>query len=98
MPFLETLTRREDNHFTEEHALAAIDAYFDPIIYKLTRERIERRTAIDLPKNKRNGRSQKQHIEVMHALREIAHPNGSWRNKDGAPTTADLVRTVLKWL
>lgn len=92
VPFLETLTRREDNHFTEEHALAAIDAYFDPIIYKLTRERIERRTAIDLPKNKRNGRSQKQHIEVMNALREIDHPNGSWRNKDGAPTKANLVR------
>lgn len=92
VPFLETLTEREDNHFTEEHALAAIDAYFDPIIHKLTRKRIERRTAIDLPKNKRNGRSQKQHIEVMNALREIDHPNGSWRNKDGAPTKANLVR------
>lgn len=92
VPFLETLTEREDNHFTEEHALAAIDAYFDPIIHKLTRKRIERRTAIDLPKNKRNGRSQKQHIEVMNAVREIDHPNGSWRNKDGAPTKADIVR------
>ena len=28
----------------------------------------------------------------MTALREIDHPNGSWRNKDGAPTKADLVR------
>ncbi|MEO2530171.1 helix-turn-helix domain-containing protein, partial [Collinsella aerofaciens] len=89
---LEDLTEREDNHFTEEHALAAIEAYYDPIIHKLTRDRIERRTAIELPKNKRNGRPQKQHVEVMNAVREIDHPNGSWRNKDGAPTKADLVR------
>ena len=92
VPTLEDLTEREDNHFTEEHALAAIEAYYDPIIHKLTRDRIERRTAIELPKNKRNGRPQKQHVEVMNAVREIDHPNGSWRNKDGAPTKADLVR------
>lgn len=55
---LEDLTEREDNHFTEDHALAAIEAYYDPIIHKLTRDRIERRTAIELPKNKRNGRKQ----------------------------------------
>lgn len=92
VPTLEGLTEREDNHFTEDDALSAIGAYYDPIIHKLTRERIERRTAIGLPKNKRNGRPQRQHIEVMNALREIDHPNGSWRNKDGAPTKAELVR------
>lgn len=58
VPTLEGLTEREDNHFTEDDALSAIGAYYDPIIHKLTRERIERRTAIGLPKNKRNGRSQ----------------------------------------
>lgn len=92
VPTLEGLTEREDNHFTEDDALSAIGAYYDPIIHKLTRDRIERRTAIELPKNKRNGRPQRQHIEVMNALREIDHPNGSWRNKDGAPTKAELVR------
>lgn len=71
VPTLEDLTEREDNHFTEEHALAAIEAYYDPIIHKLTRDRIERRTAIELPKNKRNGRPRKQHVEVMNAVREI---------------------------
>lgn len=92
VPTLEDLTERADNHFTEEDALAAIEAYHDPIIHKLTCERIERRTAIGLPKNKRNGRTQKQHIAVMNAVREIDHPDGSWRNKDGAPTKAELVR------
>ena len=31
----------------------------------------------------------------MNALREIDHPNGSWRNKDGAPTKANLVRDYV---
>lgn len=55
VPTLEDLTEREDNHFTEEHALAAIEAYYDPIIHKLTRDRIERRTAIELPKTRGTG-------------------------------------------
>lgn len=92
VPKLEELTTSDDNHFTEDDALAAIEAYHDPIIHKLTVERIERRTAISLPHNKRNGRSREQHIKVMDAVREIDYPNGSWRNKNGAPTKAELVR------
>lgn len=92
VPTLEDLTEREDNHFTEEHALAAIEAYYDPIIHKLTRERIERRTAIELPKNKRNGRKQAVHLARARTVQEFDDPDGAWRNKDGAPTKADLVR------
>lgn len=69
VPMLEGLTERADNHFTEDDALAAIEAYFDPIIHKLTCERIERRTAIDLPVNKRNGRKLDKHIEYVNKLR-----------------------------
>lgn len=94
VPFLETLTEREDNHFTEEHALAAIDAYFDPIIHKLTRKRIERRTAIDLPKNKRNGRKQAVHLAGARAVQEVNDKfNGTnWRDGNGRKPKADLVR------
>ena len=90
VPTLEDLTEREDNHFTEEHALAAIEAYYDPIIHKLTRDRIERRTAIELPKNKRNGRSQAKHLEGARAIRDINNDN--WREGNGRKPKADLVR------
>lgn len=90
VPTLEDLTEREDNHFTEDHALAAIEAYYDPIIHKLTRERIERRTAIELPKNKRNGRSQAKHLEGARAIRDINNDN--WREGNGRKPKADLVR------
>ena len=92
VPTLEDLTEREDNHFTEDDALAAIEAYYDPIIHKLTRDRIERRTAIELPKNKRNGRKQAVHLARARTVQEFDDPDGAWRNKDGAPTKADLVR------
>lgn len=55
VPTLEGLTEREDNHFTEDDALSAIEVYYDPIIHKLTRDRIERRTAIELPKTRETG-------------------------------------------
>ena len=90
VPTLEGLTVREDNHFTEDHALAAIEAYYDPIIHKLTRDRIERRTAIELPKNKRNGRSQAKHLEGARAIRDINNDN--WREGNGRKPKADLVR------
>ena len=90
VPTLEGLTEREDNHFTEDDALAAIGAYYDPIIHKLTRDRIERRTAIELPKNKRNGRSQAKHLEGARAIRDINNDN--WREGNGRKPKADLVR------
>ncbi len=90
VPTLEGLTEREDNHFTEDDALSAIGAYYDPIIHKLTRDRIERRTAIELPKNKRNGRSQAKHLEGARAIRDINNDN--WREGNGRKTKADLVR------
>ena len=68
----------------------AVDAYFDPIIHKLTRTRIERRTAIALPKNKRNGRSQAKHLEGARAIRDINNDN--WREGNGRKPKADLVR------
>ena len=94
VPTLEDLTEREDNHFTEEHALAAIEAYYDPIIHKLTRDRIERRTAIELPKNKRNGRKQDMHLAGARAVQEVNDRfNGTnWREGNGRKPKADLVR------
>lgn len=94
VPTLEDLTEREDNHFTEDDALSAIGAYYDPIIHKLTRERIERRTAIGLPKNKRNGRKQDVHLAGARAVQEVNDRfNGTnWREGNGRKPKADLVR------
>lgn len=67
VPRLESLTEREDNHFTEEDALAAIASYNDGVCRKLSVERIERRTAIEMPRNKRNGRKQELHLKMARS-------------------------------
>lgn len=57
-------------------------------------EDISRLTDIFIEKNKRNGRKQEQHIKIMNAIREIEHPDGEWRNKEGRP---DKQRIVEEW-
>lgn len=47
-----------------------------------------------MPENKRNGRTQDQHIQVMSAIRDVIHPNGKWINLDGRPSKENIVK---KW-
>ena len=49
------------------------------------------KTGIRLTTNKRNGRKQSQHVKIMNAIREIEHPDGEWRNKNGAPEKKEIV-------
>ena len=92
VPHMESLTVREDNHFTEEDALAAISSYGDGIIHKLHRDRIERRTQIEIPANKRNGRKQEQHVKMMNLIRDLDDPDGDWRKKGGRKPKCDEIR------
>ena len=98
VPHLESLTEREDNHFTDEDALAAISSYGDGIIHKLRRERIERRTQIEIPANKRNGRKQATHIAIVNNMRKFARDElgeDSYANNGrprGSGTKRDAIR------
>ena len=91
---LESLTDDEDNHFTREDvkdALKALKADNKLLSTMASREWIEKQTKVVIPPNKRNGRKQEQHIKIMNAIREIEHPDGAWRNKDGRPDKAKIV-------
>lgn len=97
VPLLEGLTEREDNHFSEEDALAAIACYADGEAHRLTRERIEQRTAIDIPPNKRNGRSQEQHMAYLNGLRKMRRDvlgEDEYRN-NGRPKGSGTKRDVI---
>src|SRR5699024_8522087 len=60
------------------------------------RKDISKLSAIDIKVNKRNGRKRKEHVKIMNAIREITHPDGSWINRDGAPTKEKLVHDFLE--
>lgn len=96
VPHLESLTTREDNHFSEQDALAAIQGYGDGSMHKLKVETISRRSAIGISRNKRNGQKQVDHLEEARAIRDIRQrrKKANWwddGNRNGAPTKRDEI-------
>ena len=86
IPFMNT----RGDEFTEDDVLHALEAYTESYItYPI--DTIVVRTGIVIKKNKRNGRKQAQHIKIMNAIRDIEHPDGEWRNKDGRPDKSQIV-------
>ena len=75
---LESLTDNGDNHFTREDILAALEMYNDNYI-RFPIDSITKLTQIPIEKNKRNGRTQAEHLRRARALLEVDYPNGEWR-------------------
>ena len=81
--------------FTEDDVMHALEAFNDSYVtYPI--DTIVERTGLRIEKNKRNGRKQKQHLERARAVQEIDYPNGEWRNIEGSPNKANIVRLWRK--
>lgn len=88
------LTDSPDNHFTEADVLAALDSYGDGRSHRYSIDGISRRTAIDIEKNKRNGRSQEQHLKIARFARDLNYGDGKrWDDGNGRKPKADMVRS-----
>lgn len=94
--YFDSITTDDDNHFTEYDVLCALNTYETKpeTAYRRKLEYISKKTGIALQPAKRNGRKQKEHMRRMRALCEIDYPDGSWINKNGAPTKKKI---VLEW-
>lgn len=87
IPFMNT----KGDEFTEDDVMHALEAYTDSYTtYPI--DIIVWRTGIPIEKNKRNGRKQKQHMEVMRAIQNVVNPN--WREGNGRP---DKLSVVTEW-
>ena len=95
MPQLDKLTSEDSNHFTEKDVRAALKAFDDKYL-TFSIDSISKLTNIPIRKNRRNYRSQKDHLNIARYTRDIIYPNGSWRNKDGRPSKEKLVKEYLK--
>lgn len=97
LDFLESKTTEQDNHFTEDDILAALDAYDDSYItYPI--DTISHRTGIPIEKNKRNYQKQKDHLEEARAIRDIRmHRQGrKWDDNNGRKPKKDIVQQWRK--
>ncbi len=94
MEYFEQLTVSEDNHFTIDDKLCAMQTYEDggEGAYYRKIEYISNKTGIELFPNKRNGRKQAEHLKRISALRDIDYPNGSWREGSGRKPKEQVVR------
>lgn len=93
IPFMNSI----GDEFTEDDVLHALEAYTDSYMtYPI--DTIVNRTGIPIRKNKRNGRKQAQHVKIMSAIRDVIHPEGEWRNKDGRPKgSGTALQKVKEW-
>ena len=90
---LDLLTSNEDNHFTREDVLCALELYNDNYI-TFPIDTISKLTEIRIEKNKRNGRKQSVHLMGARAIQEINDKvNGTnWRDGNGRKSKKDMVR------
>jgi hypothetical protein len=65
---------KHENALTEEDIRSALEAY-DKEYYNFTIADIEKLTNVRVERNKRNGRTQEQHMEVMRAIQTVTNPN-----------------------
>lgn len=72
---------------------SALDVY-DPSYHNFPIDVIIEKTGIQITKNKRNYRTQEQHLERARAVQEIDYPNGEWRYVK--PSKEELVLNYLK--
>ncbi len=91
--YLETLTRREDNHFGEYDVICALQTYHEASeqAYRRRIEYISNKTGIELTPNKRNGRRQNIHIKYMNNQRAFKVEQGECSN-GGRPDKETVVR------
>lgn len=96
MPFLDSLTEREDNHFTEQDVKAALKAYDNPRNKTYPINSIRHKSGIMFHKNKRNYQKQSDHLEEARAVRDVRQrrKGTDWREGNGRPS-AELI--VLEW-
>lgn len=88
--------KREDNPFTVDDVLAALEAYNDCYItYPI--ETISYRTGIPIEKNKRNGRKQELHVQYMNLNRRFKVENGECTNGGRPKGSGTAEKKVREW-
>ena len=90
---LPVMNKGAKSPFTKEDVVKALEAYNDSYItYPI--HVIEARTGIQLPRNKRNGLKQKDHLEIARAIQTIKdrQQGKNWRDGNGRKPKKEVVQ------
>lgn len=90
VPFLNSINPEEP--FTEQDVMSALECY-DKRYCTFPITDIEKIAGINLPRNKRNGRKQADHIKLMNFVREEINQNKTWNKVgNGRPSAEQIVQ------
>ncbi len=97
MDILPILNSKADaeHPFTEKDIKSALDAY-DESFVTFPIKSIERHSKIIIPRNKRNGRKQKAHLQRARAVQAVDYPNGEWRFTGSKPKYKEAVEEYFR--
>ena len=79
------------NPLTKADVKSALEAY-DQEYYDTSIKEIEYWTDVRIERNKRNGRTQAQHLARARAVQNIDYPDGEWREGNGRKSKQEVVR------
>lgn len=77
------------NDLTINDMKAALEIY-DKDFYNFTLDDIEKISGIRIERNKRNGRTQEQHLQIARFTRDLIHED--WRKGNGRPSAQAVVK------
>lgn len=70
-----------------------IDNCYSERYLKVTKEQLESWLGFEMHSSfRRNGRKQEEHLKRARLLQTVDYPEGEWRNKEGAPSKAAIVK------
>ena len=92
IPFLDDMSTDENNRFTQKDVMAAMHLYQESYV-NFPRKEIERISGIQIPKNKRNGLKQKQHLYLARRRKEdMKAINIPMKAEEGRPSKQQQVQ------
>lgn len=93
--FKEIMNRKApENPFTDDDINSALEMYQE--CYKsFPRDEISKITAVEIKPNRRNGRSQADHLKMARFIRDEVNQNVHWREGNGRPSLKDKVYKYL---
>ena len=93
LPVFDAMSYDDTNRFTEDDVVSALEMYNESYV-TFPRDDIAKYSGIQIPANKRNGRTQEVHLKLARYQKEMMKELGEFVN-EGRPSKEQLIREYM---